>query len=169
MDLTLPPAAAALHYSANIRTEAVMRLGFYSVVRMFRKILKRTIGGKKAEELRALKDSVRKMKKETERSIAAHFMDYRENLKFQYLQPLAQAAGRNLFGILTEQFAASMADVKDLATAIDAKRSDKAGVDKSLETIEQSTTELQMQLKRMREKIRLIMDENDLTSKPTAK
>jgi GTPase SAR1 family protein len=169
MDLTLPPAAAALHYSANIRTEAVMRLGFYSVVRMFRKILKRTVGGKKAEELRALKDSVRKMKKETERSIAAHFRDYKENLKFQYLQPLAQAAGRHLFGILTEQFAASMADVKDLATAIDAKRSDKAGVDKSLEAIEQSTTELQMQLKRMREKIRLIMDENDLTSKLTAK
>jgi GTPase SAR1 family protein len=169
MNLTLPPAAAALHYSANIRTEAVMRLGFYSVVRMFRKILRRTVGGKEAEELRALKDSVRKMKKETERSIAAHFRDYKENLKFQYLQPLAQASGRRLFGILTEQFVAGMADVKGLASAIDAKRSDKTGVDKSLEEIEKSTTELQMQLQRMREKIRLIMDDHDLTSKPTAK
>ncbi len=169
MHLTLPPAAATLHYSANIRTEAVMRLGFYAVVRMFRKALKRAVGGEKSEELRALKDSVRKMKKETERSLAAHFKDYKENLKFQYLQPLAHAAGQRLFGILTEQFVAYMADVKGLATAIDAKRSDKAGVDKSLEDMEKSIQELQLKLKRMREKIRLIMDDHDLTTKPTAK
>ncbi|NIM11996.1 MAG: hypothetical protein GTO45_07750, partial [Candidatus Aminicenantes bacterium] len=36
--LSLPSSTAALRYSTKLRTEAVMRLGFYSVVKLFKKV-----------------------------------------------------------------------------------------------------------------------------------
>jgi hypothetical protein len=44
------------------------------------------------------------MKEETERSIHAHFKDYKENIKFQYIHRLAEAAGHRLYEMMTEQF-----------------------------------------------------------------
>ena len=38
--LTLPPAVAYIRYSAKIKTEATMRLGFYKVAKIFKRLLK---------------------------------------------------------------------------------------------------------------------------------
>ena len=40
--LTLPPLVAAMRYSARIKTEAMMRLGAYSFIGLFKKILKKS-------------------------------------------------------------------------------------------------------------------------------
>jgi GTPase SAR1 family protein len=151
--LTLPPAAAAMRYSAQIKTQAVMRLGFYSLVRAVRKLMRKSVGAEKDEEMRALKAGIRKMKEETERSILYHFKDYRENIKFQYMQRLAELAGNALYEILTERFGAYVGDVRDLVGAVAERRSDKERVDSALGTIEQAVATQQAKLETVRQSV----------------
>jgi hypothetical protein len=151
--LELPPAAASMRYSAQIRTEAVVHLGVYSLMRGLRKLFKKQVGADQLEELRALKVGLRKIKEETERSIIAHFKDYKENVKFQYIQRLAQAAGDRLYEMLTERFGAYVGDVKDLAEAVSEQRSDKERLDRALESIEQSMSMQQARLETVRQEI----------------
>ncbi|RJQ70534.1 MAG: hypothetical protein C4519_20745 [Desulfobacteraceae bacterium] len=156
--LELPPAAASMHYSAQIRTEAVMRLGFYALVRGIRKILKKPVGAEKEEELRALKAGIRKMKEETERSLVAHFKDYKENLKFQYIQRLAELAGQRLYEMLTGQFGAYVGDVKGWAAAISERRHDKERLDGTLASIEQSISMQQAGLDAVRQEVQSLLE-----------
>jgi hypothetical protein len=142
-----------MRYSAQIRTEAVLHLGVYSLMRGLRKIFKKPAGTDHSEELRALKVGIRKIKDETERSIIAHFKDYKENIKFQYIQRLAQAAGDRLYEILTERFGTYVGDVKDLAEAVSEQRSDKERLDHSLESIERSMSIQQARLQTVRQEI----------------
>jgi hypothetical protein len=155
--LALPPAAATMRYSANIKTEAVMRLGFYSLVRALRKALKKSVGAEKSEEIKALKGGIRKMKSETERSINAMFKDYRENVKFQYMHRLAELAGQRLYETLTEQFGAYVGDVQALVAAIADRRSDKERVDGALGAIEKSITALLRDLENVRKEVQLLL------------
>lgn len=152
--LALPPAAASMRYSAQIRTEAVMHLGFYSLMRGLRKLFKKPVGADRSEARKALKVGIRKMKAETERSIIAHFKDYKENVKFQYIQRLAQSAGNRLYDMLTEQFGAYVGDVKDLAAAVSERRTDKERLDGTLESIERSTAVQQARLAEVRQGLR---------------
>jgi GTPase SAR1 family protein len=163
MGLALPPAAATMHYSATIKTEAVMRLGFYTLARLLRKVLKKTAAGEQAEGVQALKDGVRSMKRETERAIIAHFRDYKENLKFQYIQPLTRVVGNRLYDILTEQFTTYVGDVRQLAAAVDASRDDKTRVDGELKAFEQTLTDLHARLETLRDTIRLLMNDTGST------
>ncbi|MBW2572845.1 MAG: hypothetical protein JRE61_10985, partial [Deltaproteobacteria bacterium] len=61
--LTLPPAVAYMRYTAKIKTEAVMHLGFYTVVKFFKKILKKPIERKNEEGILALQAGVLRMKR----------------------------------------------------------------------------------------------------------
>ena len=155
--LSLPPAAATMRYSANIKTEAIMRLGFYSLVRAVRKALKKSVGAEKAEELKALKGGIRKMKAETERSINALFKDYKENIKFQYMHRLAELAGQRLYETLTEQFGAYLGDIQNLVAAIAERRNDKERVDTALGAIEQAVKELLGELGALRQEVQLLL------------
>jgi hypothetical protein len=134
-----------------------MRLGFYSLVRAVRKALKKTVGAEKSEEIKALKDGIRKMKNETERSINALFKDYRENIKFQYMHRLAELAGQRLYESLTEQFGAYVGDIQNLVAAIAERRNDKERVDAALETIAQAITDLLVELGSLRQEVQLLL------------
>jgi hypothetical protein len=155
--LALPPAAATMRYSAHIKTEAIMRLGFYSLIRAVRKALKKTVGAEKAEELKALKGGIRKMKAETERSINTLFKDYKENIKFQYMHRLAELAGQRLYETLTEQFGAYLGDIQNLVAVIAERRNDKERVDSTLETIEQAIKDLLVELGSLRQEVQLLL------------
>ncbi|MBI5063643.1 MAG: hypothetical protein HZB87_09345 [Desulfatitalea sp.] len=155
--LSLPPAAATMRYSAHIKTEAIMRLGFYSLLRAVRKALKKTVGAEKSEELKALKGGIRKMKDETERSINALFRDYKENIKFQYMQRLAERAGQRLYETLTEQFGAEVVDVQKRVAVIGDRRNDKERVDSTLGTVEQAIKELLVELGSLRQEVQLLL------------
>jgi hypothetical protein len=129
LGITLPPAAASMRYSANIKTEAVLRLGVFSLLQVVRKALRKSDAGRYDDTLNALKGGIRRMKRETERSINDHFKDYRENLKFQYLLPLAEAVGRRLYEALTGQFEAYGNNLKSIVEGmsggcIDIEKSD---------------------------------------------
>jgi GTPase SAR1 family protein len=168
LGLALPPAAASMRYSANIKADAVIRLGIYTVVHVLRRVFNRPPDGEKAQELQALKDSIRKMKKEIARAITMHFKDYRENLKFQYLEPLARMAGNRLYDTLTEQFAAYVGDVKDLAAAINERRNDRTHLDNMLEENEKETANLRARLNKMRAKIGSMMIDGVAATEPAA-
>lgn len=149
--LSLPPAAATMRYSANVKTEAILRLGFYSLVRVVRKLLKKQSEDKNAEELEALKYSIRRMKRETERSIIAHFRDYQENIKFQYILRLVDAARSRLFEGLTEHFSTYLADLQELITTMGGKRNDKQIVEAELGSIQLTLENLHGQIEKMRQ------------------
>ena len=130
--LSLPPAAATMRYSAQIKTEAVARLGFYSLIQVFRKMLKKPTGGENERKIKALHDGVRRMRRETERSILAHFKDYQENIKFQYMLRLTDAAGERLYESLIGNFRGYQADLNALIDTIGSQRSDKKQLDDAL-------------------------------------
>ncbi|MFZ1200926.1 MAG: dynamin family protein, partial [Desulfobacterales bacterium] len=66
--LKLPPLVAFLAYSAQIKTEAFLSLGVFSLVKIFNAVLKRTPSGPGGSHARALQKGVRRMKRLTEES-----------------------------------------------------------------------------------------------------
>ncbi|MCF8049821.1 MAG: dynamin family protein [Desulfobacterales bacterium] len=120
--LSMPPAVAHLRYSARIRTEAVMRFGFYSVLKAFKKILKKPISSPREEGVQALRDGLRRIKRETERSLRFHFKDYGENIKFQYVFRLTDAASNALYETILDEFGAYVSDLDRMAEMVGRER-----------------------------------------------
>lgn len=145
--LTLQPAAASMRYSAHIKTEAIARLGFYSLVKVIRKALKKPLGKEYEEQMKALADGVRRTKRETERSLIAHFKDYRENIKFQYMLRLADAASERLFETLVGHFRGYLSDLNALIDNVSSDRGDK---DQLIDTF----SDIEKKIEGTREKIR---------------
>jgi GTPase SAR1 family protein len=111
LKLTVPPVAATMHYSAKIKTEAIARLGVYTLARIFNKIFKKVDPPQGSEGIEALRAGVRRMKRETQRSLLANFKDYRENIKFQYVFKLVDAASARLQQGLEERFQSYFGDL----------------------------------------------------------
>ena len=103
-----------------------MRLGAYRLLRGFRKLIRKPVTGDRQEEIRALKDGVERMKKETERSILFHFKDYRENIKFRYIFQMVEAAATQTSDVLLERFQTYEDDLTQMAELIDADQTDKS-------------------------------------------
>ena len=152
-DLSLPPAAAVMHYSARIRTEASLRLGFYSVAKMFKRLLRKPVQNQKEQEVFALKDGVLRMKRETERSVVSHFKDYKENIKFQYLFKIVDAISNSLYKLLNDRFKSCDTDLTKLVELIGDRQDDKQRVSATLKGMVNTTREIHGQIERLREKI----------------
>jgi GTPase SAR1 family protein len=148
--LSLPPAAATMRYSAQIKTDAIVRMGLYAVLRLVRRALKKPLGERGDDQIQALEDGIRRMKRETERSIQAHFRDYQENIKFQYLRKLVDAAGRHLFEGLTEHFQIYVSDLKTLAESMHGERSDKEQIIEALREIKAAVASIQSRIETLR-------------------
>lgn len=124
LKLQLPTAQATLDYSLQIKGEAFVRLGVDRFVGWFRRFLRRD--GKRAggnftdanpvigKGHRALKAALRRMRKEMEASIHSHLMNHRENIKFQYLLKLADAAGDTLYHQLSDHYHMHLTDLAEL-------------------------------------------------------
>jgi GTPase SAR1 family protein len=134
--LELPPAAATMQYSARIKADAVLRLGFFTFMRAARRVIKKHVGEKGTEKIEALKGAIRRMKQETERSVLEHFKDYQENIKFQYMVRLVNATGNHLFESLSEHFRTHVSDLQDMISSMGSERQDKKQVDKALDGIQ---------------------------------
>ena len=135
--LTIPPVAATINYSAKIKTEAVIRFGFYTVVRFIKQIFKRPLENEKEEEIFALKDSLTRIKRETERAIFFHFKNYRENLKFQYLFKLIDAVSNSLYEDLQNRFSHNSASFSTMTKLIETKQIDKKQASEALKNMEE--------------------------------
>ena len=156
--LTLPPAATTMRYSAQIKTEAIMRFGFYKIVNLVRKAMRKQPAGPRQEQFRALASGVKRMKRETERSLLFHMRDYRENIKHQYLLKLADAAAAFLNDRMIERFQHHGADLSRLATLIGEHRLDKESVSTRLEAMEAASRALKEKIGRLRTDLQLLND-----------
>jgi GTPase SAR1 family protein len=119
--LKLPSAATSMRYSAKIRTEAVVRLGFYSVLKLFKKMVKKPLKNEREEQMLALADGVKRMKGETENAIIFHFKNYRENFKFQYVFKLVDFASAHLHSAFLETLRAYDTDLTELTQVMETR------------------------------------------------
>jgi hypothetical protein len=140
--LALPPAAATMHYSAQIKTEAVMRFGVYKIINLIKKAFGKTADRPQREQFPALASGIKRMKRETERSILFHLKDYKENIKFQYLLKLADAAAQAVYGQVLERFQHQGADLSSLVERVNAKQLDKEKVSAALTDMQTTTATL---------------------------
>lgn len=160
LGLELPPAAATMRYSAHIKTDAIMRLGIYALARVMKKVLKKKAGGKGDEEIRALEGGIRRMKRETERSVNAHFIDYRENVKFQYMLRLSEASSNRLYEGLTDHFRVYLSDLNGLIDSMGSESEGKEELWASLEAVEHQILQLQSQVDSLRREVDLLRVED---------
>lgn len=152
--LSLPPARAALEYSAKIRTESVLRLGVYRFFGFFRKVFKKATYDKRTYAFSALKDGVNRIKRETEKSILYHFKDYRENIKFQYIFKLVDSVSNALYEALLDRFQAYVANLSLSVEQIQDKGEDKEDATQLLEEMKRASEDIRDRISRVSENIR---------------
>jgi len=125
LGLRYPISATILRYSTKVRTEATLRLGFYKIVRALKNALKKPVSNKNDEGMRALQDGIHRMKRETKDAVMSHFIDNRENIKFQYFFKLADATAENCHQMLLGRFQIYTGDLSQLAGMINRKELDR--------------------------------------------
>jgi len=122
--LSIPPLATAIGYTVRIRTEAVLRRGFYRTVSGFKKIMKKPV--KRGEDdVRALQEAMRVIKRETRQSLEFHLKDYQENLKFRYLFRLAETVAQRFEQAIVQQLQAYSTDFGMLADRLGTRQVDR--------------------------------------------
>jgi GTPase SAR1 family protein len=136
--LKLPTVQTAMQYSAKIKTEAVAKLGYYTLLRLVKKIVRRNVFHEKEGQLKALKVGIKRMKRKMEKSMDATFRDYRENLKFQYFLKLTDALADDLYVRLFDQFQANVTDLLAVVGDFNEKCAHKSETSKHLDQMDNS-------------------------------
>ncbi len=136
--LEFPKASAMLDYTATIKTEAFMKLGYYRFISTMKRLMKKK-DPSHSGELAALKSGIARMKKETETSVIFHFKNYRENTKFQYMFKLIDGVSKTVYEKLVHRFQAYSTDLSRITEMVDHNQSDKS---RTLELITQLQTQL---------------------------
>jgi len=134
--LRMPPLATAMRYSGRIKAEAVLRVGFYNTLGAVKRLLKKESGNKQAAALRALEESVGRIREELREAVTAHFADYKENLKFQYLFKLADAVSGSLYESLVDRMRGFTGSLSDMTGLIETQRSARDETVKELASLE---------------------------------
>ena len=149
----LPPANATMRYSARIKTDAVIRLGVFSLVKWFKKLLKKPVENEKEDALLALEQTMVRMKQETARSISYTFKNYRENIKFQYVLKLVEKTSNHVFEAISDRFQYYMTDLSAIMEQLGDKESLRRDTLNSLSEIEKTVDDLIAAISSAREKI----------------
>jgi hypothetical protein len=151
--LNPPKLVTTMHYSAKIKTAAILRLGVYSLQRNFKKLLKKP-ANKQAEVIRqALKGGTQQMKRETLKSVVAQLKDYRENLKFAFLLKLVENSAENLTDLMLDRFQLFFTDLAAVADRLDSTKADKQRTLEILKEMDQSTVEIKGSIGHLRKRI----------------
>ncbi|CAB1059625.1 hypothetical protein D1BOALGB6SA_4387 [Olavius sp. associated proteobacterium Delta 1] len=149
-----PPAlVTATHYSARIKAEAIMRLGYYKAMRKSKTIFKKSTGDQGQVKIRAMEDTLRRMKRETARSVVFHLKDYRENLKFRYFFKLVEAASESFCQTVLERFQAYFSDLSATIERIGTSQNDKEKARQIFDDMERTSRELSDKINRIRREI----------------
>lgn len=108
---------------------------------------------KNEESLRALKDGVSRMKRETEKSVISNFEDYKENIKFQYIFKLIEAVSISFCEAFLEGFQVYNTDLSKLVELTEQKRIDKQQLSALLKEMEQIAANVLDRINFLRKKI----------------
>jgi GTPase SAR1 family protein len=122
--LNVPPLVTAIGYTARIRTEAILRRGFYRTVSGFKKIMKKPVQ-RGEDDVRAIQEAMRVIKRETRQSLEFHLKDYQENLKFGYLFRLAETVAQRFEQAVVQQLQAYSNDFGMLAERLGSRQVDR--------------------------------------------
>ena len=134
-----------------------MRLGFYKIIRFFTKLLKNPVSNKnESEEILALKAGALRIKRETERSVISYFKDYKENIKFQYIFKLAEAASNSLYESLIMRLQAHVADLSSIVDMAGKNRIDAKQASDALTEMEETFRGINERISLLRDKIERI-------------
>jgi len=151
--LNPPKLAATMHYSAKIKTAAILRLGVYSLERNLKKLLKKP-ASKQAEVVRqALKGGTQQMKRETLKSVVEQLKDYRENLKFAFLLRLVENSADNLADLMFDRFQLFFTDLAAVAERLDSTKTDKQRALEILKEMDQSAAAVKESIGHLRRRI----------------
>jgi GTPase SAR1 family protein len=151
--LNPPKLAATMHYSAKIKTAAILRLGAYSLQRNLKKLLKKP-ASKRAEVIRqALKGGTQQMKRETLKSVVEQLKDYRENLKFAFLLKLVETSADILADLMLDRFQLFFTDLAAVADRLDSTKADKQRTLEILKEMDQATAEVKGSIGHLRKRI----------------
>ena len=154
--LELPPAAATMNYSAAIKTEAIMRLGFYNFIKGLKRLIRQPAKNETENALSALKDAVLRMKKETEGSLVFHFKNYKENLKFQYIFKLLDDASNHIYDVMMERFHDYTQDLSQLTSSTAKKQVDKEALARALQDMAVDVDEISERMDRFGDTLKQI-------------
>ena len=96
---------------------------------------------------------MRRMKRETARSVVFHLKDYRENLKFRYFFKLVEAASESFAQTVLERFQAYFSDLSATIERIGTSQSDKDKARQIFDDMERTSRELGDKINRIRAEI----------------
>jgi GTPase SAR1 family protein len=133
--LQIPSLLTSMNYSARIRTEALVNLGALGIVRWIKKIFKKPAANKEYK-VKALKRSIRPMKREILNSINDHFKDVRENLKYQYLFKLVAVATHELYEKMMDRFQVLTTDLSEMVTLVGKGKNERNDAVRLLQNLE---------------------------------
>jgi len=142
-----PPALrTSLRYSTRIRTESLFRLGTYRAFQGLLRLMSKGGDTRDRATPRAMADAVNRMKKEILRSLGEQLLDFKENLKFQYLFPLLDMAAQDLVRQLEERFVAYTEGMDQSFSLLNAKDRDREEAARLLEGMEWDLREMRRKL-----------------------
>jgi hypothetical protein len=151
--LNPPKLVTTMHYSAKIKTAAILRLGVYSLQRNLKKLLKKP-ASKRAEVVRqALSGGIQQMKRETLKSVVEQLKDYRENLKFAFLLKLVENSAENLSDLMLDRFQLFFTDLAAVADRLDSTKADKQRTSQILKEMDHRTAEVKGSIGHLRRRI----------------
>lgn len=153
-NLAFPAAAATMNYSTAIKTEAIMRLGVYNFIKQIKRLIRQPVKDEAANAMSALKDAVKRMKKETEESLVFHFKNYKENLKFQYIFQLVDAVSGNIHDVLMERFHDYTQDLSQLTGSMAKNQVNKEQLSASLQESAATVDEVSGSIRQFGEKLK---------------
>jgi hypothetical protein len=148
-----PNLIGASHYSARIKAEAIVRLGYYRAVRKSKAVFKKS--GQRTGEVRikVLDDALRRMKRETAKSIAFHLKDFRENLKFRYFFKLVEAVSTSFGQTVLQHYQAYFSNLSATIERIGTRKSDKKKAKSILDELEKACEEMMAKIEGIRTEI----------------
>ena len=151
--LKVPPLVAIMRYSAKIKTDAIVRLGYYAVVKGVTNIFKKGNPTDNGKYAKALQSSVEQMKQITEKTVLYQCKDYRENLKFRYLFKLVDVVAQKLTETLTERFQTYGAGTVEMVDLIRRHKDDKHTAIDIIRQMESVAAGVSRQIANLRDRI----------------
>lgn len=150
--LTFPPIVAHMNFSARIKTEAIMHFGFHNFISFIKQIFKKEEQNSR-KGMGALKQGAFRIKQEAEKSIISDFVNYQENLKFQYFFQLIESVANSNYKTLIDHFHANSSDHVRFAELIIEKQIDKKQALKCLKKMEQAAENIYLRIKSAKEQL----------------
>lgn len=151
--LNPPKLSATMHYSARIKTTAILRLGVFSLQRNLKKLLKKPASQQEEVIRQALGGGIRQMKRETLKSVVEQLRDYRENLKFGFLLKLAENSADHLTHLMFDRFQVFFTDIGAVAARLDRTKSDKQRTSEILQEMNHWTADIKASIGHLRRRI----------------